>query len=159
LCASETLTLDEPLSKLPGVGQLLPASRGQTIIPMSDPVTPVAPVSGAAEDRTVAILTYVTIIGFIIAIVMHGNKKTALGAFHLRQGLGLFITAVVAWFACMVIAFIPVLNLITFILGPAVTIGLFVLWLMGIIAAVNGQQKPIPLLGEKYREWFAGAFV
>ena len=159
MCASETLTLDEPLSKLPGVGQLLPASRGQTIIPMSDPVTPVAPVSGAAEDRTVAILTYVTIIGFIIAIVMHGNKKTALGAFHLRQGLGLFITAVVAWFACLIITFVPVLNLVMVVLGPAITIGLFVLWVMGIIAAVNGQQKPIPVLGEKYKEWFAGAFV
>ena len=126
---------------------------------MSDPVTPVAPASGAAEDRTVAILTYVTIIGFIIAIVMHGNKKTALGAFHLRQGLGLLITAVVAWFACLIITFVPVLNLVMVVLGPAITIGLFVLWLMGIIAAVNGQQKPIPVLGDNYQKWFAGAFL
>jgi len=43
---------------------------------MSDPVTPpAAPASAAAEDRTVAILTYVTLIGFIIAIVLHGNKR------------------------------------------------------------------------------------
>lgn len=51
------------------------------------------PVSVPAEDRTVAILTYLTIIGFIIAIVIHSSKKTALGSFHLRQGLGLIAAA------------------------------------------------------------------
>jgi uncharacterized membrane protein len=127
---------------------------------MSETVPPpVAPAPSGAEDRTVAILTYVTIIGFIIAIVMHTSKKTALGTYHLRQGLGLFVTAVVAWFACMVIAFIPILNVAMFALGPIVCIGLFVLWLLGFIAAVNGQQKPMPVLGEHFQRWFAGAFV
>ena len=126
---------------------------------MSDPVTPVAPASGAVEDRTVAILTYVTIIGFIIAIVMHSSKKTALGAYHLRQGLGLFITALVIWIPCMIISVIPVVNLAMVVVGPAVMIGLFVFWVMGLIAAVNGQQKPMPVVGEYYQKWFAGAFV
>jgi uncharacterized membrane protein len=127
---------------------------------MSEPVTPpVAPAPSGAEDRTVAILTYVTIIGFIIAIVMHSSKKTALGTYHLRQGLGLFVSAVVLWLGCMVIAFVPVVNLVMFLLGPLVCIGLFVLWLMGLIAAVNGQQKPMPVVGEHYQKWFAGAFV
>ena len=127
---------------------------------MSDPVTPpAAPASAAAEDRTVAILTYVTLIGFIIAIVLHGNKKTALGTYHLRQGLGLFLTALVSWVPCMIISMIPGLNLIMVLLGPAIMIGLFVLWLMGLLAAVNGQQKPMPLMGPLYQKWFANAFV
>ncbi len=127
---------------------------------MSNPSdTPPPVVASSTEDRTVAILAYITIIGFIIAIVMHSSKKTALGTYHLRQTLGLFITAVVAWFASMIIAFIPLVNLIMVILGPALAIGLFVLWIMGLIAAVNGQQKPIPLLGEHYNKWFAGAFA
>jgi len=128
---------------------------------MSDPVTPAPAVSapGSTEDRTVAILTYVTIIGFIIAIVMHNGKKTALGAYHLRQGLGLFITALVIWIPCMIISVIPVVNLAMVVVGPAVMIGLFVFWVMGLIAAVNGQQKPMPVVGEYYQKWFAGAFV
>jgi uncharacterized membrane protein len=127
---------------------------------MSEPVTPpVAPAPSGAEDRTVAILTYVTIIGFIIAIVMHGSKKTALGTYHLRQGLGLFLTALCSWIPCMIIAMIPVVNLVMVLLGPAIMIGLFVLWLMGLLAAVNGQQKPMPVMGEYYQKWFAGAFV
>ena len=56
-------------------------------IPTGQPNTPAVP-----EDKTVAILAYITLIGFIIAIVLHGQKKTALGAFHLRQMLGIFLT-------------------------------------------------------------------
>jgi uncharacterized membrane protein len=126
---------------------------------MSDPVIPPAAPASTGEDRTVAILTYVTIIGFIIAIVMHNGKKTALGAFHLRQGLGLFLTGIVIWIPCMIIGFIPVVNLSLVVVWPLIFIGLFVLWLMGLIAAVNGQQKPMPVLGEHYQKWFAGAFV
>lgn len=50
---------------------------------MSTTETP-PPVAGTTEDRTVAILAYITIIGFIIAIVMHSSKKTAIGTYHLR---------------------------------------------------------------------------
>ncbi|MCB1103693.1 MAG: hypothetical protein H7A44_05515 [Opitutaceae bacterium] len=110
------------------------------------------------EDRTVAVLTYLTIIGFIIAIVIHANKKTALGAYHLRQGLGLTVTGLVLWVAGMIIAFVPVLNLVM-LLWPFISIGLFILWLFGLIAAAQGQQKPIPLLGEHYQKWFAGTFA
>ena len=117
------------------------------------------PPATAKEDTTVALLSYLTIIGFIVAIVLHSSKKTALGAFHLRQTLGLFITALVIWIPCMIISMIPVVNLVMFLLGPAVMIGLFVLWIMGFIAAINGQQKPLPVVGEYYKKWFAGAFV
>lgn len=127
---------------------------------MSDPVTPPpAPAAGSSEDRTVAILAYITLIGFIIAIVMHSSKKTTLGAFHLRQILGLFITGLVLWLPGIIISFIPFVNLLMVLLWPAIGITLFVFWIMGIIAAVNGQMKPLPLVGEHYQKWFAGAFV
>ena len=113
----------------------------------------------ASEDRTVAILTYVTIIGFIIAIVMHSSKKTTLGAFHLRQGLGLFVTGLVIWIPCIIISLIPFVNFLMILVWPVVGISLFVFWIMGLVAAVNGQQKPMPVVGEYYQKWFAGAFV
>ena len=119
------------------------------------PETPPA----ATEDHTVAILTYLTIIGFIVAIVMHSSKKTALGAFHLRQGLGLFITCIVIWIPCVIISLIPMVNLLMVLLWPLVGLSLFALWLMGLIAAVNGQQKLMPVVGVHYQKWFAGAFA
>jgi hypothetical protein len=37
-------------------------------------------------------------------------------------------------------------------------LGLFVLVVIGFIAAASGQMKPVPLLGDKYQKWFANTF-
>ncbi len=109
----------------------------------------------ATEDKTVAIVSYLHLIGFIIAIVLHGNKKTRLGSFHLRQSLGLIVTSVVLGFSWIVLAFIPILG---WLVGLGLWLGLFVLWLMGLIAAAGGQMKPVPVLGEHFQKWFGNAF-
>ena len=80
------------------------------------------------EDRTVAILSYVTLIGFLAAIIIHQSRKTQLGAFHLRQVLGLVLTGVVGG----VCALVPILGWIVWFL---VVIGLFVLWLLGLVSS------------------------
>ena len=116
------------------------------------------PPVAAGEDKTVAILSYLTLIGFIVAIVLHSSKKTALGTYHLRQTLGLFLTAITCSAAFFVLAFIPIVHFVL-LLSPFIWLGFFVLWLMGLIAAVNGQQKPMPVVGELYQQWFSGAFA
>ena len=125
------------------------------------PVTTAAP--SAAEDKTVAIISYITIIGFIIAIVMHGSNKTKLGAFHLRQVLGFIISSfaigIGAMIVVFVLAFIPVVGpIIAMLTWGAMGLTFFVMWLLGLIAAVNGQQKPIPVIGDYYQKWFSGVF-
>lgn len=94
------------------------------------------------EDKTVAILSYITLIGWIIALVLHQNNKTSLGAFHLRQTLGLFLTG-------FILGWIP-------IVGWIIALVLFVFWIIGLINAVNGEEKPLPLLGEFYQNIFKG---
>src|ERR1700712_2294610 len=110
---------------------------------------PVTPVASATEDHTVAILSYITPLGFIAAIIMHGNKKTSLGSFHLRQALGLFLTGLVFWPVNIVLAFIPILGWLCIL---CIMFGLIALWIMGLIAAASGQQKPVPVLGDKYQK-------
>jgi len=112
------------------------------------------------EDKTVAVLSYCTLIGFIIALVMHSSNpvKTKLGAYHLRQALGLFIAGVVFAFTFMIIAFIPFVNMILIVLAPAVWIFVFVCLILGIVNAANAQHKPLPLIGPLFEKWFAGAF-
>ncbi|HEY4300494.1 MAG TPA: hypothetical protein VGM73_06465 [Candidatus Didemnitutus sp.] len=117
--------------------------------PAAPPPVPTAP---AGEDKTVAIIAYLTIIGFIIALVMFSSKKTALGGFHLRQTLGFVVTG----FAVGVICVIPILGWLIAILAMPC---FFVLWILGLIAAVNGQMKPVPVVGPLYQKWFANAFV
>lgn len=117
------------------------------------PVSP--PEISAPEDKTVAIVSYLTLIGFIVAVVLHGNKKTKLGAYHLRQTLGLFVTGIACWVVNIMLAFIPIIGWLTIFV---VWIGLIVLWVMGFIAAASGQMKPVPLLGEHYQKWFGKTF-
>ncbi|HEX6106409.1 MAG TPA: hypothetical protein VFZ26_12560 [Gemmatimonadales bacterium] len=112
-----------------------------------------AAVAGATtEDKTVAILSYVTILGFIVAIVMYQNHKTQLGAFHLRQTLGLVVTGLLGG----IVAVVPILGWIVWFF---VAIGLLVLWFLGLVSAIRGDMRPVPLLGDHYQRWFAGAFA
>jgi uncharacterized membrane protein len=107
------------------------------------PPSSMPPAASATEDKTVAILSYITLLGFIAAIIIHSNKKTQLGAFHLRQALGLFLTGI--------LMVIPLLNIL-------VGICLLILWIMGLISAIQGQMKPVPVLGPLYQKWFGSAF-
>lgn len=119
---------------------------------MGATVPPADAAAATTEDRTVAIVAYVTLLGFIAAIFMHQSNKTRLGAYHLRQVLGLALTGV----AGSVCAVVPILGWIVWFL---VTIVLFVLWLLGLVAAIKGEMRPVPLLGEYYQKWLAGVFA
>jgi len=122
-----------------------------------------APATPAKEDTTVALLAYLTPIAFgigiVIAIVMHNGKKTTLGAYHLRQSLGLLLTALASWVPCIIISMIPVVNMLMLLLGPLLGIAFFVLWVMGLLNAINGQMKPLPVVGEYYQKLLANAFT
>lgn len=102
-----------------------------------------------SEGKTIAIIAYITIIGLIIAFVLNNEKKNTFASFHLRQALGVFLTG----FALGVIGMIPILGWIINILGIFV---LIYIWIMGLISAINGKEKTVPLLGDKYQEWFKG---
>src|SRR5882724_6420113 len=107
------------------------------------PVTASAPPAAASttEDKTVAILSYITLIGLIAAIVIHSNKKTALGAFHLRQALGFYLTVMAFTIAQFVLLVIQILG---WLAVPVIWLGLFVLVIMGLISAIKGEMKPLP---------------
>ena len=106
------------------------------------------------NGKTTAIVAYITIIGWLIAyFAMHQPKKTSLGSYHLRQTLLLFICAIVYQIVVVTITMaVPLLGLV-FLIGWLVFL---VLWIMGLIAAINGEEKPMPLIGEKAQELFKG---
>jgi uncharacterized membrane protein len=111
------------------------------------------------EDKTAAILAYITLIGFIIAIVMHSSNKTKLGAYHLRLALALLICAVGLWFVTLIMMFIPFVNVLFIFLSPFIWLGVLVFVIMGIINASGGQEKPLPLIGGIADKFFPTAFA
>lgn len=122
-----------------------------------DQNTSTPPPAQPTEDRTVAIVAYITLIGFIVAIILHGQKKTQLGAYHLRQALGLLITGIALWIAGII------LTVVTFgfgaLLMPLVGILLLIAVIIGIVNAANGELKPNFLFGRQFEQWFKNAFL
>lgn len=108
---------------------------------------PEAQNSVVEEGKTIAIIAYITIIGLVIALVMNQEKKNSFAQFHIRQSLGIMLTGLVT----SMISWIPFLG---WILAPIVFIGLLVLWISGLMNAVSGREKTVPILGDKYAEWF-----
>jgi len=117
-------------------------------------------------DKTPAILSYLTLLGFIIAVILHVNKKNEerkFMAFHLRQAFGLLILSIIlliifSMVSSLVLAFnfgsLQVLNTISFILT-----GTYILFMIiGVINAINQKLKVLPFFGEKIEQLLKTTF-
>ncbi len=93
------------------------------------------------DDKTKAIVSHITLIGWIVALVLNqGENKTELASFYIRQMLGLFLLV-------FVLGLIPIVNLIAWILGV-------VLWILSLIGSLNGEKKLTPVVGQYFQDWF-----
>lgn len=90
------------------------------------------------DTKTTSIVAYLTWIGTVIAFVA-GDKEGA--KFHLNQALVVIIAGIV----CSVVMVIPVIG---WIVGMVGSIFVLVCWIMGLIAAINQEEKEVPLLGK-----------
>lgn len=97
------------------------------------------------EGKTLAIVSYLTFVGLIIAIIMNLEKRNPFTLFHIRQMFGLMI---------MLIFSNLVEQYVNSLLGTAFWIISFACWLFAIYYAIKEEYKLIPVLGEKFQEWF-----
>jgi len=89
-------------------------------------------------DKVVGILSYATLLGWLVAILLQDKQKSAFTTFHLRQSLGLIITG----------ALLVLLPLVGWLINIAVFIG----WLYAIYFAIQGRMKKVPVLGNIYQK-------
>lgn len=82
------------------------------------------------DTKTTGIVAYITWVGLLIAFLA-GDKEGA--KFHINQSLVLVIASVIC-------GIIP-------IVGWIAEIAVLVFTIMGIVSAVNGEEKPLPLIG------------
>lgn len=101
------------------------------------------------EAKKIAIISYITIIGLVIAFVMNNDKKLDFANYHIRQSIGLCLTGL----ALGIIGIIPILGRIINIVGIFV---LLYMWVMALMNAISEKEKPAPILGRKYESWFKG---
>jgi uncharacterized membrane protein len=112
----------------------------------------------AEQNKGMAIIAYIGILCFIP--ILTGDYKTShFLKYHTNQGVVLFITAVAVWSVSWIIGWILsallyrlylgfLAALIGFIFGPIVGVLILILAILGIINAVNGIMKPLPLIGK-----------
>ena len=81
------------------------------------------------DTKTTSIVAYITFIGLIVAFCA-GDREGA--KFHLNQAL--------------VIMLFSLLSIIPLV-GWIWSIFMIVCWALGLVAAINQEEKPVPLIG------------
>ena len=76
---------------------------------------------------------------------MNNNTRNSFTSYHIRQSIGLSILS----FALGLFAKYGVA-----IVADILFLGLFVFWIIGILGAIKGIEKPIPFIGELFQDWF-----
>lgn len=99
--------------------------------------------SGSSKNTTMAIVAY-----FIFFVpLLTDSKNDPFVKFHVKQALLLVIIALINSILATMLPFM--LSFIT----SLVSIGILILWVMGLINAANGKTEPVPVIG-KYAEQF-----
>lgn len=102
--------------------------------------------TGGKDPKTISIISYLTIIGWIIALVMN-NPKQSLASFHIRQMAGILIVGI----ALSLLNYVPMMGGLLRSIGGILV---FIMWILGFISAIQGEEKPIPIVGEYFQDWF-----
>ncbi len=89
------------------------------------------------KNTGMAVLAYIL---FFIPLLTDA-KDDPFVKFHVKQSLALLIMIVASW----VIGIVPIIGWIIAFLTPLLVL---VLWIIGVINAASGKQKPLPLIGE-----------
>ncbi|MDE5909336.1 MAG: hypothetical protein K2H52_11435 [Lachnospiraceae bacterium] len=82
------------------------------------------------DTKTTSIVAYLTWIGLVIALLA-GDKEGA--KFHLNQALVIMLFSLLSIIPCI---------------GWIWAIFMLVCWIMGLVAAINQEEKEVPLIGK-----------
>ena len=102
-------------------------------------------INSSNNEKSAAIISYFWWIGLLIAFIMNNNNRSYFTSFHIRQSIGLslllFVIGIVTKYG------VPLFGSILFL-------GAFVMWAIGLLGAIKGETKPIPLIGDLFQDWF-----
>lgn len=127
------------------------AVSGTAAAPAAAPTAapaPTAPPAAGLADNVAGMLAYITIIPAILFLVMEPYNRRPFIRFHAFQCL--FTAA--AWFAVSIvlgiIASMPVIGLIMFVVWPLFGLAGLALWIVLVLKAFQGQMFKLPVIGD-----------
>lgn len=98
------------------------------------------------EGKTMAIISYITWIGTVVAFIMNNDKRNYFASFHIRQNIGLALLSLANTFVIARISDGWTVAIFA--------IGILILRIIGLIGAIQNEEKPIPLFGDLFQDWF-----
>jgi uncharacterized membrane protein len=100
------------------------------------------------SDNGAGALAYVTFIPAIVFLAMPPYNKSSYVRFHSWQSIMLAVAWVAMLIVLAILVRIPFLGLIIFPLMLLLDLGMFILWLVVVLKALNGQRFKIPFIGD-----------
>jgi len=116
---------------------------------------------GALPETVAGALAYFTLIPAILFLLVEPYNKNRFVRFHSFQCLGLWLLAVVVGallrIAGFVLFFIPVLgHLLVWLMSMVVSLAFFVVWVVLVVKALQGEMFKLPVLGDFAERQSAG---
>jgi uncharacterized membrane protein len=104
--------------------------------------------TGGLADNVAGLLAYITIIPSIIFLVIEPYNKNRFIRFHSFQNIFFCVACFILSIALGIIGQIPVLGWATLFLWPIIGLAGFILWLVLMLKAYQGQMFKLPVIGD-----------
>ena len=106
------------------------------------------PVAAGITDNLAGALAYLTIIPAIVFLVIEPFNKKRFVRFHAFQSIFFFVAWIAIDIGLAIIGHIPFLGWATLFLWPLVSLVLFVILLILMLKAYQGQMFKLPVIGD-----------
>ena len=104
--------------------------------------------AGGLTDNMAGALAYVTIIPAIVFLVMEPYNRNRFIRFHAFQCILAAVAWTALWIALGIVVRIPFFGWLTFLVWPLVSLAGFVVWLILVLKAYQGQKFKLPMIGD-----------
>ena len=132
----------KPMATAPGAVSSTSTAAG--VAPAARPAPPGA--LPMAENIT-GLLAYFTVIPAIVFLVLEPFNKNRFVRFHSFQSIGFNVAWIALWVALHFVAAIPLLGFFTLLVWPLIGLGGFVVWLVLVLKAYQGNMFKLPGIG------------
>ncbi|GGG38364.1 hypothetical protein GCM10011344_44030 [Dokdonia pacifica] len=99
-----------------------------------------------SDEKTTSIITYFTVFGLIIGLIMNHSKKSEFVSYHIRNMIGLCLGMV----ALGILHWVGIPSMLI----KGLQLVLVILWTIGFIGALKGERLEIPVVGKFFQDSF-----
>ena len=100
------------------------------------------------SDNAASGLAYITIIPAIVFLAVAPYNRNSLIRFHSWQSIFFTVACIAVDIALMIVGRLPFIGLINLLIWPLVGLAFFIIWILLLIKAFNGQRFKLPIIGD-----------